>query len=86
MADSKALLALLNFKKLFEVDSNAWGVEIGTNPNPEEPFAFYSENQSKSRKKHSNCYNKFYEIVRSSDHCSYYIILNDFLFFISLLF
>ena len=48
------ILVLLDFKKLFEVDCDAFGIGIGTMVNQEgKPTAFFSEKLNECKKKYS---------------------------------
>ena len=69
-----------NSNKLFKVDCDALGVEIGVVLSQKgKLITFFSEKLNECKKKYSTYDKEFYAIIRALDHWSHYFLPSEFL-------
>lgn len=76
------MLALLDFEKVFQVDCDASGNEIGVVLSQEgRPIAYFSEKLNDSRRIYSFYDHKFYAIIQSLKKWRRYLLPKEFAFY-----
>ena len=69
------VLALQNFDKIFQVETNASGIEVGAVLSQEQiPISYLSEKLNEAKRKYSSYDKEFYDIVQALKKWRHYFL------------